>query len=381
MSDGALSSSNLAVRRFVALIRKESLQIVRDPSSILIAIVLPLILLFLFGYGISLDATRVKIGIAMENTSAPANALAGAFRASPYFDVTMASDRRELEDELVAGRLKGIVVIPETFGEIYARAPETATIQVIADGSEPNTARFVSNYARGVWLNWQRQTRTEVGGPAPLLQMEARFWFNPGLKSRFFLVPGSIAIVMTLIGTLLTALVVAREWERGTMEAMMATPIGVIQLLAGKLIPYYVLALASMSVCAIIAVYLFGVPMRGSIFALFAVSTAFLFPALGQGLLISAVTKNQFVAAQAALLSGFLPATLLSGFIFEIPSMPTIIQWISYIVPARYLIPCLQSVFLAGDIWPLFLPNMGILLLIGCVFFAIAARNTKKRLD
>jgi ABC-2 type transport system permease protein len=373
--------SSLALRRLVALMRKESVQIVRDPSSILIAVVLPLILLFLFGYGISLDATRVKIGLAMENNSAPANALASAFRISPYFDAVTALDRRELEDELIAGRLKGIVVIPENFGEAFARAPESAQIQVIADGSNPNTARFVANYARGVWANWQSQNRAEIGGPAPLIRTEARMWFNPELKSRYFLVPGSIAIVMTLIGTLLTALVVAREWERGTMEAMMATPVGIIQLLIGKLIPYYVLAMTSMSVCTAIAVLVFDVPFRGSIPALFLIATAFLFPALGQGILISAVTKNQFIASQVALISGFLPAMLLSGFIFEIASMPTAIQWISYLVPARYLIPCLQSVFLAGDIWPLFLPNIGVLVAIGCVMFTIAARNTKKRLD
>jgi ABC-2 type transport system permease protein len=371
----------LATRRFVALLRKESVQIVRDPSSILIAVVLPLILLFLFGYGISLDASRVKIGLAMESSSAPAMALATAFRISPFFETVNALDRRELESELVAGRLKGIVVIPENFGEAYARAPETVTIQVIADGSNPNTARFVTNYARGVWANWQRQTLVEIGGNEPLIQTEARVWFNPELKSRYFLVPGSIAIVMTLIGTLLTALVVAREWERGTMEAMMATPIGVVQILAGKIIPYYVLALTSMSVCTAIATLLFDIPLRGSVPALFLVATAFLFPALGQGLLISAVTKNQFVAAQAALLSGFLPAMLLSGFIFEIDSMPKIIQWISYAIPARYLIPCLQSVFLAGDIWSLFLPNIGVMVLIGSVFFIAAMRNTKKRLD
>ena len=374
--------AGLAIRRFAALLRKESLQIMRDPSSILIAVVLPLILLFLFGYGISLDATRVKIGLAIEANSVPANALASAFRVSPYFDAVSAHDRRELESELVAGRLKGIVVIPADFGENFARAAESATIQIIADGSNPNTARFVTNYARGVWGNWQRQILQESGGGTEaLIHTEARVWFNPELKSRYFLVPGSIAIVMTLIGTLLTALVVAREWERGTMEAMMATPVGVLQLLAGKLIPYYVLALASMSVCTMIATWLFEVPMRGSVAALFVISSAFLLPALGQGLLISAVTKNQFVAAQAALISGFLPAMLLSGFIFEIDSMPKVIQWVSYIVPARYLIPCLQSVFLAGDIWSLFLPNIGIMLLIGSVFFVAAMRNTQKRLD
>ena len=371
----------MEARRFFALIRKESLQIMRDPSSLLVAVVLPLILLFLFGYGLSLDATRVKIGLVVERDTQPAHALASAFRVSPFFQVVNARDRRELESELVAGRLKGIVVIPDDFGAKYAESPGMAQVQVIADGSNPNTARFVANYARGVWQTWLRQAADESDGALPPIQAEARMWFNPELKSRYFLVPGSIAIVMTLIGVLLTALVIAREWERGTMEAMMATPVSVAQLLAGKLIPYFLLGLASMTVCTVIAVTLFGVPLRGSVLALYVIATAFLMPSLGQGLLISAVAKNQYVAAQAALISGFLPAVLLSGFIFEIDSMPKIIQWISYIVPARYLIPCLQSVFLAGDIWSLFVPNIAVMVLIGTILFVAATRNTRKRLD
>jgi ABC-2 type transport system permease protein len=164
------------------------------------------------------------------------------------------------------------------------------------------------------------------------------------------------------------------------MEAMMATPIGVAELLLGKLLPYFGLALASMALCTLVAVLLFGVPLRGSPWALLLISIAFLCPALGQGLLISAVTKNQFVASQVALLSGFLPAFLLSGFIFEIPSMPTPIQWLTTIVPARYFIPSLQTVFLAGDVWPLFLRDIAAMLAIGAVFFVLAARSTKKRL-
>jgi ABC-2 type transport system permease protein len=231
-----------------------------------------------------------------------------------------------------------------------------------------------------VVASWQRRQALEGEGVAAAIRPVPRFWYNPELESRFFLVPGSIAIVMTLIGTLLTALVVAREWERGTMEAMMATPIGVAELLAGKLLPYFALALASMALSTTVAVLLFGVPLRGSLPALLLLSIAFLCPALGQGLLISAVTKNQFVASQVALLTGFLPSFLLSGFIFEIDSMPTAIQWLTMVVPARYFIPSLQTVFLAGDIWPLFLTDIGAMLLIGGVFFALAARSTKKRL-
>jgi ABC-2 type transport system permease protein len=282
--------------------------------------------------------------------------------------------------DLVAGRIRGIVVIPATFTADAARVDGAAAIQIITDGSEPNTANFVQNYAQGVVTTYRRQQAAQDQAPAPAIAAVPRFWFNPELESRFFLVPGSMAIVMTLIGTLLTALVVAREWERGTMEAMMATPIGVAELLIGKLLPYFALALASMTLCTAVAVFLFGVPMRGSPLALLLVSMAFLCPALGQGLLISALTKNQFVASQVALLSGFLPAFLLSGFIFEIPSMPVPIQWLTAIVPARYFIPSLQTVFLTGDVWPLFLPDIGAMLLLGAVFFTLAARTTRKRL-
>jgi ABC-2 type transport system permease protein len=185
---------------------------------------------------------------------------------------------------------------------------------------------------------------------------------------------------MTLVGTLLTSLVVAREWERGTMEAMLATPVTAAELLAGKVVPYFVLGLTSMTLCVLCAVFVFDIPFRGSVFALYALSTAFLLPALGQGLLISAVAKNQFLASQLALLSAFMPAFLLSGFLFEIDSMPRVIQWVSAIVPARYLIPSLQTVFLTGDVWPLFLRHMAFLVGAGCILFALAARNTKKRL-
>ena len=204
-------------------------------------------------------------------------------------------------------------------------------------------------------------------------------WFNPELTSRYFLVPGSIAIVMALVGTLLTALVVAREWERGTMEAMMATPVSSVELLLGKVVPYFVLGLGSMTLCTLIAVFLFHVPFRGSVGALYAISAAFLLPALGQGLLISAATKNQFLASQLALMTSFLPTFLLSGFLFEIGSMPKAIQVVTPLVAARWLIPSLESVFLTGDLWPVFLKSIGILLLYGVIFLALATRSTKKQ--
>ncbi|WP_309083717.1 ABC transporter permease [Chelativorans sp.] len=368
-----------SARRFAALVRKESYQVIRDPSSILIAFVLPLILLVIFGYGVSLDASRTRVGLAIEDSTPIAQDLAASFQASRYFEVAVGRDRREFEEDLVLGRVRGILVIPANFVQEGAGggSPE---LQVIVDGSDPNTASFVQNYAQGVVGTWMALRAAEIVMPAPAIVVEQRFWFNPELASRNFLVPGSIAIVMTLVGTLLTSLVVAREWERGTMEAMMATPVTAAELLAGKILPYFLLGLASMTLCVLVAVFVFGVPFRGSVLALCALSASFLMPALGQGLLISAATKNQFLASQLALLSAFLPAFLLSGFLFEINSMPWIIQMITAVVPARYLIPSLQSVFLAGDIWPMFLRAIAVMLFIGALMFVAAARNTRKRI-
>ncbi|PDT15699.1 hypothetical protein CO670_15915 [Rhizobium sp. J15] len=374
-----MSASSGRIRRLFALVRKESYQAVRDPSSILIAFVLPLILLFLFGYGVSLDTSRTRIGLATEEITPLTQDLAAGFQASRYFDVVIGRDRRLFEEDLVLGKVRGIVVIPADFTTRYI-AGNHPSIQVIVDGSDPNTANFVQNYAQGAVANWEEQRQADVASRSPAISVEQRFWFNPELTSRNFLVPGSIAIVMTLVGTLLTSLVVAREWERGTMEAMMATPVTAVELLAGKILPYFLLGLTSMTLCVLLAVFLFGVPFRGSVAALYALSAAFLIPALGQGLLISTATKNQFLASQLALITAFLPAFLLSGFLFEINSMPQIIQWITFIVPARYLIPSLQTVFLAGDIWPMFAKAISVMLTIGTVMFMLAARSTRKRI-
>jgi ABC-2 type transport system permease protein len=360
-------------RRLAALMAKEAVQIWRVPSTLLIAFVLPMILLFLFGYGVSLDTARTRVGLALESDSTPALGLAESYQRSRWFDVTMGRSAAALKPALIAGDIRAIIVIPQDFGRGASRGA-TPPIQIITDGSTPNTASFVAAYAEGVRAAWAE-------APAPPATLDVRFWYNPELESRFFLVPGAIAIVMTMIGTLLTALVVAREWERGTIEAAFATPITMAEFLISKLLPYFVLALGSMALCTILAVTLFGVPFRGSPFALLAISAAFLIPALGQGLFISAATKNQFVASQLALLSAFLPAMLLSGFIFEISSMPKPIQWLTLAVSARYLIPALDTVFLAGDVWSVFLPNIGAMAGFGVVFFALAFRFTRKRLD
>lgn len=371
-----------AARRLRALIWKESLQIVRDPSSVLIAFVLPPVLLFLYGFALSLDVEQVPVALVVEDDSPEARSFADAFRASRYFDARLGADRREFTDELVRGTLRGIVVIPETFSQDLAKAGQAAPVQVIADGSEPNTANFVQNYVQGLWSNWFAQRALEQGAPVfQPVRLSPRVWYNEELESRNYLVPGSIGIVLTMIGTMLTALVVSREWERGTMEALMATPVGRLEIVLGKLLPYYLLGIGSLAVCWVLAVTVFDVPFRGSLAALFLASSLFLLSALTTGLFISTVSRNQFVAAQSALLAGFLPAFLLSGFVFEISSMPLPIRIVTHIVPARYYVACLQTIFLAGDVWAVLLPNMAGMAAITAVLLLVTLRKTTKRLD
>ncbi len=374
------SSAGVSARRFAALLMKETRQIMRDPSTMLIAFVLPLILLFLFGYAINLDTARTRIGLSVRDDSAAAKSLAHDFAASRWFDVRETGPMKDLGRDLVAGQIRGIVVIPDDFGRAVTLGG--GTIQIVADGGWPNMAGFIAAYAEGVRATWAARRAELKGGAASgaPIKVVHRFWFNPELSSHYFLVPGAIAVVMTMIGTLLTALVVAREWERGTLESLMATPVGMGEFVATKVVPYFLLGLCSMTLCTLIAVFAFGVPFRGSPLALFAIGSTFLIPALGQGLFISAATKNQFVASQIALLTSFLPTLLLSGFVFEISSMPKPLQLLTYIVPARYLIAPLLTVFIAGDDWGLYVPDMAILLGFGVLFFVATVAVTHRRI-
>ncbi|MEJ2470208.1 MAG: ABC transporter permease [Desulfuromonadales bacterium] len=369
------------LRRLKALVKKEFLQVLRDPSSLLIAFVLPAILLFLYGFGVSLDAKNIRLGVAVLDRGEAADALTAGFLSSPYFTTRVSRNERRLEQDLMAGHLRGLVVIPEDFSRRLEQGSGLAPLQIVADGSETNTANYVQNYARGVVANWweMRQKRLEIAQP-PEPQLLTRIWYNPELESRNSLIPGALAIIMAIIGTLLTALVVSREWERGTMEALMATPVAVVELIAGKLIPYFVLGMLAMLGSVAISVSLFDLPFRGSWAALLLSSATFLLAALGQGLVISSAARNQFIAAMVALVTGFLPAFLLSGYIFEIASMPAPIRLLTYIIPARYLVTNLQTIFLVGDIWSLLLPNVAILLLLAAVLFFFTAVKTVKRL-
>jgi len=228
-------------RRLKALMHKEILQIFKDPSSLLIALVLPLILMFLYGYGVSLDLDHLRVGLVLEDTAPDAQSFARSLINSRYFDAHIVRDRRELGDDLTRGAIRGFFVVPSYFTQFRNRPDTIAPIQVIADGGETNTANFVQNYAMGVFQNYLKQEAITRGiiPTESIINVEPRYWYNEQLESRFFLLSGSLAIIMTLIGSLLTALVVAREWERGTMEALMSTPVTISELVIGKVVPYF----------------------------------------------------------------------------------------------------------------------------------------------
>lgn len=371
------------VRRMRALIVKEFLQIIRDPSSILITVFLPLLLIFLYGSGVSLDLDHLRVGLVLEDTAPDAQSFAKSLTDSRYFEVKIARDRHELIDDLTSGAIRGIFVVPSYFTQYRNRPDKIAPIQVIADGSETNTANFVQNYAQGAFQNWLTQEALTTGfsHEVPLINTQPRYWYNEQLESRFFLLSGSLAIIMTLIGALLTALVVAREWERGTMEALMSTTVGIRELVLAKVIPYFALGMISMAICVLLSIIFYDLPLRGSFLLLTLVSALFLFCSLGLGLMISTLTKNQIFAYQITLIVAFLPAYILSGFLFEIHSMPKWIQMLTYIIPAKYFVQSLQCLFLVGNVWDLILFDMIPIVVIGLVFFLITAAKTVKRLD
>lgn len=367
--------------RLRGMMRKEMLQVVRDPSSIAIAFILPLIMLFLFGYGVSLDAKHVPVAIVVEHPTSLTESFTGAFSHSPYFDVHVFRTMPEAENLMKRGGVDGIVWLHSDFGR-QVLSGNTASIGVYVNGVDANNGRIIEGYVQGVWASWLSSFAESRGQKLSLpVEVEHRVWFNAGLRSRNFLVPGLIAIIMTLIGALLTALVVAREWERGTMEALLVTPIRVREILLGKIIPYFILGMGGLVLSVAMAIWLFQVPLRGSLWVLMGASSLFLMAALGMGLLISTLARNQFVAGQVAIITTYLPAFILSGFLFDINSMPWPIRGVTHVIAARYYVSILQSVFAAGNIWSVILPNALALIIMAAVFLMLVRLRTKKSLE
>jgi ABC-2 type transport system permease protein len=366
-------------RRIMAMSRKEARQMMRDPSSIALGIVLPLLLILLFGYGLSLDAHNVPVAVVMENQSPAAQSLFGAFAGSRYFEPRAVHSMIQADHLMSAGAVDGIVRLRHNFSRNLQAGH--ANIQFTANSIDANRARLIENYVSGVVAVWLAQRGLARGEHYyQPVTMQQQIWFNRGMNSRYFLVPGLLVLIMTLIGALMTALVVAREWERGTFESLFATPVQPGEIIISKIIPYFCLGMIGLAVAVTAAKQLFQVPIRGSLPVLILVSALYLLVALGMGLLISTRTKNQFIASQAALLLTFLPAMMLSGFVFDIRSMPPAIQAITYLLPARYFVALLQTLFLAGDIWSVILPNTAVLMLMAIIFLGLTRRLTAKRL-
>jgi ABC-2 type transport system permease protein len=369
------------MRRIKALIRKETLQTLRDPSTLIVAVVFPALLLFLYGFGVSFDVNQVRIGLVIENGTPETEQFRQSLSNTSFFAVQLGADRRAFLNDLTAGRLEGVVVLSGDFSQRIGRR-DTAPVQIITDGSDPNTANLVTAYVQGAWQSWLDQRLLSSGGPAAgLIQALPRVWFNPELESRRFLVPGSIALILMMIGSLLTALVVAREWERGTIEALLATPVSVPEFLIGKVVPNFVLGCVAMGISVAFALLIFDLPLRGSALSLILATAAFLLVALSLGLLISTVARTQFLASQIALLTSFLPALFFSGFIFELASMPAPLRVFSMLIPARYFVSALQTIFLAGDIAEVLAPKILILMFMSLAVMALTWRNSKMRLD
>jgi len=376
-----MTPRHLFFMRMRGILRKEVLQILRDPSSIALAIVLPLVLLFIFGYGLSLDAENVPIAVVLEDNGLTARDLAARFDQSPYFKTIHLTSMAEAMDLLNQRRVDGIVHLQSDFSSsLFTR--NQSPVQVIVNGIDANRARLIQGYTRGVLQKWielrQAQGEPVVG---PSVKVSQRIWFNEAAVSRNFLVPGLITLIMTLIGILLTALVVAREWERGTMEAILVTPIRRVDLLLGKMLPYFILGMLGMGLSVVVGTTLFHVPFRGSMVALFILSALFMLASLGFGLLISAAIRVQFVAAQISIVAGFLPAFFLSGLVFDLDSTPRFIQIVSHVVPARYFVSISHTLFMAGDVWPVLLPNALALAVMAVLFTSLAFRKITKRLE
>jgi ABC-2 type transport system permease protein len=336
----------LSLTRLAAVARKEWLQLRRDRRSMVLAFALPVFLLLFFGYAISWDVRDLRLAVLDGDGTARSRALVAAFESSGYFSVVgHARAHADLDAYLLHGRAIAVMVIPPGF----ARQLDTgsgAPVQLLLDGSDANTATIALNYADAITTRYSRDVVLRGRRVQPPAVAETRIWYNPTLESRNMIVPGLIAVIMSIIAAMLTALTVAREWERGTMEQLVATPVHRLEVVFGKLLPYLAIGLFDVAITAIAGVLIFGVPLRGSLLLLAGMTVLFLLGALGLGMAISAVLRSQVLATQVAMVVTYLPALLLSGFLFDIASMPVVLRAITFVVPAKYYIAVTRGVFL-----------------------------------
>lgn len=363
-------------------VKKEFKQIIRDNSSVLIAFILPLILLFLFGFGVNFDTNTVKIGIVDLSNSIESRDFIQSLNDTRYLETRFFKTTNKAEISLAGGKIRGYVVIPVNYA-IELKKKTNPKIQIITDGTEPNTAKFVSSYIQGAYQAYIQYENSRQGGlnKTKTITANIRSWYNPALKSTYFILPGSLAIIMTMTGTVLTALVIAREWERGTMEAILTTNITKGEFILAKYIAYFVLGFLSILFCLFLIIFVFKVPFYGSYIALFVVSSLFMLTGLGLGLLISTIFKDQFTSSQIAGSIGFMPSMMLSGLIYEIDSMPFLIKTISNIIPAKYYVSAVTSLFLSGTVFKIILFSSIYMLVFSIMTAILIYKNTTERLE
>ncbi|MCB2011417.1 MAG: ABC transporter permease [Geminicoccaceae bacterium] len=368
--------------RLVALTRKEMRQMLRDRSNLVVGLLLPVILILLFGYGLSFDVKHARVAAVLpDSSSATLNAVAG-LAGSDYLEPVWLYSMVEAEALIRAGEVDAIVRLPGQFTRDLAGGD--GRLQLVLNGIDSNTAQSIERYAAGAIANvlahLEDRHDARLGRSGGVV-IEQRIWFNEASNSTWFLVPGLIVLIMTLIGAFLTSLLIAREWERGTLESLFVTPAAALEITLAKLVPFLIVGTIDLLMCLLAARYLFAVPIRGSLSIIILSSLLYLLVSLSLGLLISGITRNQFAASQAALLASFLPALMLSGFVFDLRNAPEAIRWISQILPATHFMSLIRTLFMAGDYWPSILRNSAILAVQAILLIALTQRTLRKRLD
>jgi ABC-2 type transport system permease protein len=342
--------------RLRAMSKKEIIQLRRDKRSLALAFLLPFMLLLLFSYALTTDVENIQTAVLDRDHTPESRALIAAFARSGYFDVRHNVAREDELTELIdRGVVRVAIVIPERFAADLA-ARRAAPVELLLDGSDAKTATVARGYADGIARSYSMRALVSVREIQPPLRAESRVWYNETLDSKVMIVPGLIAVIMSIIAAMLTSLTIAREWERGTMEQLAATPVSRVEVILGKLLPYLVIGLIDVTIAMIVGIFVFEVPFRGSLLLFAGTTTIFLFGVLGLGILISSALKSQLLATQAAIFATYMPALLLSGFMFTISNMPTFLQLVSKVVPASYFVTLSRGVFLKGSspvvLWP-----------------------------
>lgn len=367
--------------RLLAIARKEALHLRRDPRSLALAFLLPLIMLVIFGYAITWDVNRIPTAVVDQDRTARSRDLLGAFRAAGYFDLRETLQRTaDVGPLLDRRRVMAAIVIPPGFAA-GLDAGRTASLQLLVDGSDANTATIVLAYAQAIVQTYSgrvllRGTRLELP-----VRAETRVWYNEALASRNMIVPGLIAVIMAVIAAMLTSLTIAREWERGSMEQLAATPVTRLEVVLGKLLPYLAIGFVDVVASSFAGVLLFGVPFRGNAALLALLSLAFLTGALGLGMFISAVTRSQVLATQIAMITTFLPSFLLSGFMYAIDVMPGALQVITFLIPARYFLVVTRGIFLKGVGVPVLYVQGLLMIAFAAIGLTLAVRAFRKELE